>query len=76
MRTRFKNREEAGQELATRLSHLAGTDATVLALRRGGVMDRDVRSILAREITARSDGVVESGAQWTSGDGAGGDEEC
>ena len=37
MRTRFKDREEAGRELASRLAHLAGLETIVLALPRGGV---------------------------------------
>jgi predicted phosphoribosyltransferase len=37
MPTRFRDRADAGRELASRLSHLAGKDTIVLALPRGGV---------------------------------------
>lgn len=37
MRTRFRDRVDAGRELAGRLSHLSGRDTIVLALPRGGV---------------------------------------
>lgn len=37
MRTRFKDRTDAGRELAGRLSPLAGKDTVVLALPRGGL---------------------------------------
>jgi predicted phosphoribosyltransferase len=37
VRTRFKDRADAGRELANRLSHLAGKDTIVLALPRGGL---------------------------------------
>ena len=38
MQKRFKDRAEAGRELASRLTHLAGKDTIVLALPRGGVV--------------------------------------
>jgi len=51
----FRNRVDAGQQLAARLQHLAGTDLVVLGLPRGGV---PVAAEVARALGAPLDIIV------------------
>lgn len=63
MQTRLRDRTEAGQALAGRLSHLRGEDVIVLALPRGGV---PVAAAIARELDAPLDvlNVRKLGVPW------------
>jgi putative phosphoribosyl transferase len=51
----FADRVDAGERLATALSHLAGSECVVLAIPRGGVI---VGEVIARELGAPLDVVV------------------
>lgn len=61
MQTRFRDREEAGRQLASRLLHHAGSAPAVLALPRGGVpvaaqiaaaLDAPLEVLVARKVGA------------------------
>ena len=63
MRTRFKDRADAGRELAGQLTHLSGKDTIVLALPRGGL---PVGYEIAHELRAPLDviNVRKLGVPW------------
>lgn len=63
MTTRFRDRADAGRQLATRLAHLRGRNAIVLALPRGGL---PVASEVARALGASLDvlNVRKLGIPW------------